>query len=380
MQSLQTMHQHHSPSHLSSSHHSRGSIQRTGTAQEQGLGPDISLLSPILQRQWDHAKNAHLGMILIKPHTHRKVWWSCDQCPLGYSHEWEAHVDHRFSGTSCPFCNNNRVCQHNSLATKHPDIVAEFSPRNQGTAHDYTAGSGDKVVWQCKHGQEYLASLYSRTTNKTGCPECFAIRQSSQPRQRHPVLADSPYPVMHLWDAELNAKEALNPNKLRCRSNKVCNWVCYCCPRGQPHKWRAASSVCSGSGCPCCCGHKACICNSLQSLFPEVAAEWDYTRNPGTPDDYAAGSVSRAWWFNDKRGNFQSTIHSQTASGRKASRASRLVVSDVQTHCRISYNFCTVSANADRVITLWQHPRLLSGQMLHLLSYVGDVQLLVHQL
>ena len=32
-------------------------------------GPDISLLSPLLQSQWDHSNNAHLGNIVIKPHS-----------------------------------------------------------------------------------------------------------------------------------------------------------------------------------------------------------------------------------------------------------------------------------------------------------------------
>ena len=54
------------------------------------------------------------------------------------------------------------------------------------------------------------------------------------------------------------------------------------------------------------------MCNSLQSLSPDVAAEWDYTRNAGTPDDYPAYSGSKVWWYNDKRGSFQARIGSRT--------------------------------------------------------------------
>ena len=208
---------------------------------------------------------------------------------------------------------SKKVCQHNSLATKHPDIAAEFGDSNQGTAHDYTAGSGDKVFWQCKHGHEYIASVKSRTVKQTGCPKCFSIRQSSQPRQQHPVLADSLHPVMHLWDAELNAKEGLDPNKITCRSRKVCSWLCHCCPKGRPHRWQApAYRLCLGSGCPCCSGHRACICNSLESLFPEVAADWDYGRNTGTPADYPAGSGSKVWWHTSRRGSFQVKVKDRT--------------------------------------------------------------------
>ena len=54
------------------------------------------------------------------------------------------------------------------------------------------------------------------------------------------------------------------------------------------------------------------MCNCLQSLVPDVAAEWDYTRNSGTPVDYTAGSNSRVWWYNDKRGSFPATINDRT--------------------------------------------------------------------
>ena len=57
------------------------SIQQQQTQQE---GPDISLLEPALQKQWDHAANAHLGNMVIKSHSQKEVWWTCDQCPGGY--------------------------------------------------------------------------------------------------------------------------------------------------------------------------------------------------------------------------------------------------------------------------------------------------------
>ena len=308
--------QHSSPCHESSSHLLHGSDQHIGTGQHQG--PDISLLSPMLQRQWDHAKNAHLGNICIRPYSNRKVWWQCDQCPLGHPHAWEAQIQLRSKGRSCPFCASQRVCQHNSLATKHPDIAAEISARNQGTAHDYTAGSEKNLFWQCKHGHEWTASILRRTKQKTGCPECFASRDSSQPQQQHPVLADSQHAMMQYWDSELNAKEGLDPNKIRCRSNKLCNWVCHCCPKGRPHRWRARpASLYNGCGCPCCSSQKACICNSLQSLCPEVSADWDYSRNTSTPDDYPAGSRSKAWWYTEKRGSFQARIHDRTSDHKR---------------------------------------------------------------
>ncbi len=39
-----------------------------------------------LRQQWDYAANAHLGDVVIKPQSNRKVWWMCDQCPDGHPH------------------------------------------------------------------------------------------------------------------------------------------------------------------------------------------------------------------------------------------------------------------------------------------------------
>ena len=37
-------------------------------------------------------------------------------------------------------------------------------------------------------------------------------------------------------------------------------------------------------------------CNSLQSLYPDTAAEWDYSRNQGQLSGYTASSHYLAWW------------------------------------------------------------------------------------
>ena len=111
----------------------------------------------------------------------------------------------------------------------------------------------------------------------------------------------------------LNAREGLDPNNIRCRSMNICHWICHQCPKGQPHRWQARpDTLHRGHRCPCCSGRKACTCNSLQSLFPEVAAEWDYTRNLSTPADYATYSNSKVWWNTNKRGSFEASINSRT--------------------------------------------------------------------
>ena len=296
-------------------------LQPSDTDQQDG--PDISLLNLLLRSQWDKCKNgADLGNILIKPHSRRKVWWTCDQCPDGHAHEWEARVDSRTDGTGCPFCASISVCQHNFLPTNAPLIAAQWSSKNQLSSDKFTVNSGKQAIWHCHCGHEWTTAIKSRTGGKTGCPECHRVKQAGRTLQRHPVLAEGQPEVMQLWDWEANGLAGLDPGQLRCFSNKKANWICYKCPKGQPHSWQAhIGDVMRGSRCPCCAGQHACSCNSLQALHPTVAAEWDHTRNEGTPDDYPAHSSKEVWWYNSRRGHFKSEINVRTRSKRTTKQA-----------------------------------------------------------
>ena len=293
----------------------------TALAPNNQAGPDISLLSPLLQSQWDHPRNAHLGNIVVKPQANTKVWWICSECPDGHSHNWLAALHHRFGrkgrkGTGCPFCANRKVCQHNSLHTMAPHLVPEWSDRNAVSPHDFTVSSHERAWWRCKCGCEWEAHIHSRTGGGSGCPDCAAVRKAS--KTRHPTLTESQHEMLQFWDWDLNEEAGLDPSKLRCRSHRKAHWVCHKCLVGQPHKWQAAVNamyryLSRGTlGCPCCKGRQACKCNSLQSLFPEVAAEWDYERNKGTPAEYAAQSHKDVWWHNSRRGHFKVSILGRT--------------------------------------------------------------------
>ena len=94
-------------------------------AQQQG--PDISRQAPLLQQQWDHPKNAHLGSVSISPKSRSHVWWTCDKCPLGLAHGWLATVNSRgcTQQSGCPYCADRSVCAHNSLAAQAPTVAAQ---------------------------------------------------------------------------------------------------------------------------------------------------------------------------------------------------------------------------------------------------------------
>ena len=285
-----------------------GILQDTQTA-----GPDISLLDPVLQKQWDHTANRHLGPVVIKPHSGRKVWWHCDQCPDGHLHSWAARVAQRSNGTGCPQCAGRNLCMHNSLATKSPLAAAEWHPTsNAFSPEDVIASSSKPAVWQCQScSHVWTARIFLRVARGTGCPICSKRRAG----KRHPTLADSNHPLLTEWDHPRNAALDMFPDNTTPGSGKKVFWLCPNCPAGQEHSYAAppfSRTKRRASGCPICAGQKACKCNSLHTHYPHLASEWDFAKNEGTPDDHTAHSHYMAWWTSAKRGTWQQSIDGRT--------------------------------------------------------------------
>ncbi|KAL3157826.1 hypothetical protein ABBQ32_012247 [Trebouxia sp. C0010 RCD-2024] len=282
-------------------------------------GPNISRLDPALQQQWDHAANAHLGNVDIKPKSGRRVWWLCDQCPEGHLHRWLATVEKRANGTGCPQCCGRQVCKHNSLATKAPKVAAQWDyDVNADTPDSVVAQSNTKAGWKCSEcGCKWSTSPNARVSkNRPGCPECAKNTKTRKKQTRHPTFAECQHPLLPEWDHKRNATQGHFPDNTRLRSGKKVFWLCTHCPAGQEHSWPAMPYLRTTgrmSGCPFCAGRAACRCNSLQALYPDIAAEWDHSKNEGQPSDFTGSSSHLAWWSSPQRARWQQSIHSRTS-------------------------------------------------------------------
>ena len=65
----------------------------------------------------------------------------------------------------------------------------------------------------------------------------------------------------------------------------------------------------AGHGCPVCAGQQACVCNSLLSLCPSVAAEFDVAKNGFPPSQITAYSGQEVWWRNANCGSWRQAVH-----------------------------------------------------------------------
>ncbi len=126
---------------------------------------------PELVMEWNWDKNKREPN-RFSPRSKENVWWVCSK-----NHTWQATIQNRTrkeSSGSCPYCNNRKLCDDNSLQVKRPDLAKDWHPTKNGelTPSDVTAGGGQKVWWTCKHAHSWRASVGARVNSGTGCPKC----------------------------------------------------------------------------------------------------------------------------------------------------------------------------------------------------------------
>jgi len=295
-------------------------------------GPNTSLLAGELQTQWHEKLNRHIGNVVIRPYRHRKVWWSCDQCPDGCLHIWEAAVKDRTYGGSCPSCSGMAICQHNTLARKAPEVALFWdAKKNHPLSSDQvTVFSNMKAHWSCSVClYEWQAPVMMKARVNTGCPKCAKAnggKKADGTRQKHPTFARANHALLEQWDHDRNRENGNFPDNTTLRSNKFIWWQCHECPKGKVHNWQVWAfnrTLCKKpTGCPCCVGHQLCECNSLQTVCPDIADDFDADKNGVSAAEVTSlASKPKFRWLSDepgakKRSVNQRTLHTRITAAR----------------------------------------------------------------
>ena len=303
--------------------------------------PDISELSPQLQQQWHPDNNALLGGVKVKPKSHRKVMWTCPNCPAGCPHIWSAKVFDRTGGTQCPYCQGRKLCKHNSLATKAPKQARYWDhSKNASTPEQTLAGSGLRANWKCPDCRhEWQAQIANWVLKDAGCPSCSC---SNIQKFNHPTFQAAKHTLLREWDHEHNAEDGIYPHNTKLQSMKLVHWVCSKCPKGRLHRYQMRAYARTGKqaqGCPYCAGKRACSCNSLAACSPDIAAEWDFAKNDRSPADVTLRSHEVVWWSSAIRGSWKQRICDRTDI-RSSAKVSKLVF-PFFIHYNLSYYHCS---------------------------------------
>lgn len=104
--------------------------------------------------------------------TYKKIWWTCLKC----DYEWSATGRDRVRGNGCPACAGQVATEKVNLTVTHPDLIKEYSPKNELPADKVLAGTDKKIWWICsKCTHEWQARGYTRAKG-SGCPECAKKR------------------------------------------------------------------------------------------------------------------------------------------------------------------------------------------------------------
>ena len=155
------------------------------------------------------------------------------------------------------------------------------------------------------------SACFTRVGGRAGCPKCSNVLKVTQPQ---PTFAEAQPACLAEWDYEHNDAEDMHPDNITLGSGKMVHLICSCCPRGQPHRWtaRPCDRVVPGDGCAVYAGKYACICNSLATSFPHLAAEFDVDKNGFAPSEIPARSNKKVWWRNARRGSWRQALDIRT--------------------------------------------------------------------
>lgn len=226
----------------------------------------LEIMFPEVAKQWS-TRNFPLLPKDVSYGSNKKVWWR-GEC----GHEWQASPHSRTGKNSpgCPYCSGNRVLAgFNDLASRFPEIAAEWSEKNYPLRPDeVTAFSNKKAWWKGKCGHEWYALISSRSDGH-GCPYCEdhkLLKGFNDFASQYPQLAK-----------EWSEKNKVGADAVTSSKAGLFWWHCPSCG-GEYSAW--ISSRIDGSRCPYCTGRVVEEnLNSLSKTHPAIAAEWNCEKN-----------------------------------------------------------------------------------------------------
>lgn len=261
---------------------------------------DLATKNPEVAKQWDYEKNDISPTEVTKWST-RRAWWKCEK-----GHSWEATVLNRSAGNGCPYCSGKAILVgENDLMTLKPELAKEWDyEKNVILPSQVTIGSHREVWWKCEKGHSWKRPISDRGIGGNGCPYCAShtvLAGFNDFQTLRPELVEE-------WDFE---KNTLLPSEVTVKSGKRVWWKCK-----KGHSWDVeVSKRSSGVGCPYCAGKRAIQGeNDLETIFPELAEEWDYDKNTILPSEVTKYSAKRVWWKCKKGHSWEEKIASRSSN------------------------------------------------------------------
>ena len=172
---------------------------------------------------------------------------------------------------------------------------------------DIPVNSCKIAFWKCKNGhswKEEIGIVYRRKTKCFYCSGRFVWPGENDLQTLYPELATE-------WDYD---KNGVTPDNVSPRDTNAYWWKC---KNGHPSFRRTVEHrVSRHDTCPYCSGRKVIEgVNDLQTLYPNIASEWDYERNKGTlPSNVSPDSWKSFSWICPKGHHYKKKVYLRTHS------------------------------------------------------------------
>lgn len=231
--------------------------------------------------------------------SNRVCTWTC---PSGHKYRQSPHGVGR--GQTCVLC---KKTFRTSVLDRAPWLEAEFVPEDNGgiTAADVGSGESQKYIWTCSLGHKWAAPAKARVKGR-GCPYCTnqkILPGYNDAATKHPHL-------LAQWDAE---KNDVDIHLISTGYRDKCWWQC---PHGHSYQNTIAAQL-QVRACPVCSSYQIQKgINDLASMYPLLAAEWDYDRNSIGADQVSSGSGKKVWWVCNKGHHYECTVSNRTCIGQ----------------------------------------------------------------
>ena len=273
------------------------------------MGGDIKLkfldsTHPEISLQWHSTLNGNLMPKNVTRGSIKRIWWECDKIK---KHVWQATINSRTNtGSGCPYCSGQKVCEDNCLAIINPTIASQWHPILNGisTPYQFTSSSNKKFWWKCKNGHEWQAKIIKRN-NGQGCPICAGKKVHND------NCLSTINPELSLeWHPYLNGE--LTPKQVTAFSGRKVWWKCK-----RKHEWQAKVNHRNYFGCPYCSGRLAFLDNCLAIINPTIASQWHPILNGIlTPYQVTEKSGKKVWWKCEIGHEWKTTICHRTGADK----------------------------------------------------------------
>ena len=262
----------------------------------------LAVRFPELGREWSKKNGSPPEAVLAG--SSRNGIWKCGKCGA----EFRATVANRTKRNSgCPYCAGKLPTKINNAAVRFPHLLSDWDcDNNDKTLYELLPNTKYLAAWVCHTCGHRWKTMLSNRANPHGsqCPVCGRTTPTGENNLavKNPELAA-------LWHPTRNG--AVTPDQVMPQSNKRWWWLC---PKG--HEWQGSPNSMKKTPaarlCPYCRNDKPCTDNCLETIDPELAAQWHPTKNGTlTPCDVTATSPGSVWWLCDRGHAFRASVYSR---------------------------------------------------------------------